>query len=49
LRGYARCTVSPDEWRTDFRAVQTVDEPDAPVTTLRSFAVEDGSSVIQRA
>ena len=45
-RGYAICTVTPDEWRTDFRAVQrpavpdpvfTVPSADQPVFDLASF------------
>jgi alkaline phosphatase D len=48
-RGYALCTVTPAQWRTDFRAVNRVASPhftvpsaDVPVTTLRSFAINVG-------
>ena len=41
-RGYVRCTVTPDQWRTDLRMVRTVSRPDAPAYTLASFVVEDG-------
>lgn len=42
FRGYARCDIDEDRWRTDFRAIATVDAPGAPVTTLASFEVHDG-------
>jgi alkaline phosphatase D len=41
-RGYVRCTVTPDQWRTDLRMVTTVSRPDAPSYTFASFVVEDG-------
>lgn len=48
-RGYARCTVTPDSWRTDFRAVTrvpspvfTVPSPDVPVFDLASFTLASG-------
>jgi alkaline phosphatase D len=42
MRGYVRCTLDHDEWRTDLRMVPTVSTPDAPVSTFASFVVEDG-------
>lgn len=48
-RGYVRCKVTPGLWRSDFRAVATVDVPEAPVFTLRSFVVEDGRPGIEPA
>lgn len=42
-RGYVMCSLTPQQWRTDFRAITThAGEPDAPVTTLETFVVEDG-------
>jgi alkaline phosphatase D len=41
-RGYVRCTVTRDDWRTDLRMVRNVRRPDAPVYTHASFVVEDG-------
>ena len=32
-RGYVRCTVTPDAWTTEFRVLEYVDEPGAPVRT----------------
>jgi alkaline phosphatase D len=40
--GYARCTLTPDLWRIDYRVVPTVQVQDAPVSTLASFVVEQG-------
>jgi len=41
-RGYIRCTVTPDEWRSDFRTVPYVTRPGAPITTRATFVVESG-------
>jgi alkaline phosphatase D len=32
-RGYVRCTVTPDTWTTEFRVLEYVDEPGAPIRT----------------
>jgi alkaline phosphatase D len=42
FHGYLRCDVTPERWRTDIRVVPTIVTPVAPVTTLKSFVVEDG-------
>jgi len=42
-RGYLRCIVTPEEWRTDFRVVPYVSKPGAPVTTRASYVVERAS------
>ena len=42
-RGYVRCTVTPEQWRTDYRVVPAVTYPDAPVSTLASFVTEAGT------
>ncbi|WP_227380039.1 alkaline phosphatase D family protein [Haladaptatus halobius] len=42
-RGYVRCTLTPEEWRTDYRVVSTVTEPNASVSTIASFVTEDGN------
>jgi alkaline phosphatase D len=41
-RGYVRCTVTPKDWTTDFRTVDYVEKPGAPVTTRAAFVVEVG-------
>ena len=47
-RGYVRCTLDHDEWRTDLRMVPTVSTRDAPVFTFASFVVEDGQPGAQQ-
>ena len=42
--GYARCELTPDLWRTDFRAVSSVETADAEISTIASFVVEDGKA-----
>ena len=41
-RGYLRCELTPDAWRTDVRVVDTVRRPTAKVATAASFVVESG-------
>ena len=41
-RGYVRCEVTPQTWRTDFRTVPYVTRRGAPVNTRASFVVESG-------
>ena len=41
-RGYVRCTVTSDQWRTDYRVVSTVEEPEASVSTIASFTTDAG-------
>jgi alkaline phosphatase D len=41
-RGYVRTTITPTHLVADFRCVVTVTEHGAPVTTVRSFVVQDG-------
>lgn len=41
-RGYLRCTVTPQSWRTDLQTVDTVARPEAVLSTLKSFVVEAG-------
>jgi len=45
-RGYLRCDVSREAWRTDVRAVDTIAVRDAPVHTNASFVVPAGASTI---
>ncbi|RKR87583.1 alkaline phosphatase D [Micromonospora pisi] len=42
-RGYLRVRLTERELRADYRAVPYVDRPDAPVSTITSFAVEAGN------
>lgn len=41
-RGYVRCEVTPRAWRSDYRVVEKVSTPGAPIQTCRSFVVESG-------
>jgi alkaline phosphatase D len=47
-RGYVRCTLDREQWRTDLRMVTTVSRPDAPAYTFASFVVEDGKPGAQK-
>jgi alkaline phosphatase D len=48
-RGYVACTVTPDQWRSDFRAVPYIERPGAPVATIASFVTEAGVPGLQAA
>jgi alkaline phosphatase D len=48
-RGYVRCTLSPREWRSDYRMVDFVTRPGAPIGTRASFVLEEGRSRLNRA
>lgn len=41
-RGYTRIRVTPDEWRSEMRTVETIDRPDVPATTDATWVVENG-------
>ncbi len=41
-RGYSRCVVTPDTWRTDYRVVPSATDPVAPAVTDASWVVESG-------
>ena len=41
-RGYVRNVLTPTEWTADFRVVDTVTTPGAPVRTRATYVVEDG-------
>jgi alkaline phosphatase D len=41
-RGYVRCTLTNDAWRSDYQVVENVTEPGAPVKTRASFVIESG-------
>jgi len=48
-RGYARHTVTPKQWQADYRALERITTPDAPVFTRTSFVVEGGNPGLSRA
>ena len=39
-RGYVRCEVDRDEWRTEYKVVPYVSRPGAPIGTRASFVVQ---------
>jgi alkaline phosphatase D len=41
-RGYVRCELTPKSWRSDYRALEYVTRPGAPLLTRASFVVEAG-------
>ena len=41
-RGYVRCTLTPDQWTSEYRIVTTVLQPQASTSTLATFAIENG-------
>lgn len=41
-RGYVKCDVTKDLWTTDYRVVDFVSRPGAPIRTRASFVVESG-------
>jgi alkaline phosphatase D len=47
-RGYVRCCVNRDLWTTDLRVVETINEPNSPISTLATFVVESGQPGAQR-
>jgi alkaline phosphatase D len=48
-RGYVLCEVTPETWHTHMRVVDDVKVRNGTVTTLRSFAVENGKPGVQNA
>jgi alkaline phosphatase D len=47
-RGYVRCDVTREQWRADYRVVDTVLQPESDISTLASFAIERGRPGLQR-
>ena len=48
-RGYVRCTLTPKTWQSDFRTIDRIDKPGAPITTRASYVVEAGVPGAKRA
>jgi len=48
-RGYVSCEITPQAWRSDYRTVEYVTRPGAPLKTRASFVVESGSPKLQTA
>jgi len=47
-RGYTRHTVTPKQWQADYRVLERITTPDAPVLTRASFVVEAGNPGLAR-
>ena len=47
-RGYVRCDITPQQWRTDYRTVPFVTKPRAPLNTRATFVVESGHARLNR-
>ncbi|PSQ11296.1 alkaline phosphatase [Halobacteriales archaeon QS_5_70_15] len=47
-RGYTRCTVTPEDWTTEFQVVEYVTRPGAPMRTDARFTVEAGVPGLQQ-
>ena len=47
-RGYVRCTLTPEQWRTDYKVLPYVKQRGAPVYTRASFVVEAGNPGLQQ-
>ncbi|MEL4895977.1 alkaline phosphatase D family protein [Crocosphaera sp. Alani8] len=45
--GYVRCTVTPEFFKSDFRAVSTISSVNASIDTLQSFVVKNGQPGVQ--
>lgn len=48
-RGYVSCRIDAKAWRTDFRTVEYVTRPGAPLNTPASFVVENNKAGMQQA
>ena len=48
-RGYVRCEVRSQQWRTDFRTVPFVTRRGAPLQTRATYVVESGRPLLNRA
>jgi alkaline phosphatase D len=48
-RGYVRCEITPQEWRTEYRTMPFVTRPDAPIETKAAFVVRAGAPGAVRA
>ena len=47
-RGYVVCDVTPDAWRAEYRTVEYVTKPDAPLQTPSRWRVQRGRAGVER-
>lgn len=43
-RGYVMCTVTPQQWQSDYWTITSVTRPDGEAVLRKSFVVEDGQA-----
>ena len=43
------CEVTPKQWRTDYRTIEYVTHPGAPLNTRATYVLEDGKSTLNKA
>lgn len=48
FRGYVRCNLTRDRWQSDYRVVSSILDPNASISTLASFVVQNGQPGAQR-
>ena len=48
-RGYVANTITPAQWRADFKVLPRVTVPGEPISIRRSYVVEDGDPRLQEA
>ncbi|MFN6568732.1 alkaline phosphatase [Dendronalium sp. ChiSLP03b] len=48
FRGYVRCKLTQERWQSDYRAVSSIIDPNASISTLASFVVQNGQPGAQR-
>ncbi len=48
-RGYVRCSLTPGKWTADYRIIDKVSQPNAPLQTRATYVVEAGRPGAQRA
>lgn len=48
-RGYVRFSVTPRQWRAEYRAVESILTPTSPVSTVGKFVVEAGRPGLETA
>ncbi len=41
-RGYVKCSLTTERWQSDYRVLETVSQPEAPISTRATFVVENG-------
>lgn len=46
-RGYILHTVTPDEWRAEYRMIETVKERESPVFVHSTYAVDRGTNTVR--